>query len=209
MPFQRESSKNMSEEKKKSGWFSTLLIIVLLALVVYVFYVRFVEKEKAVSLFGYQLCTVLSDSMNPTLEIDDMFLSKEVEDFSTLKASGLNEDNSYDNTGDIIIFVAGSEWGSMAGQLISHRIVEVIVEDDGTYSFRMKGDANATMDSDVVTQEEVVGVFVRETPVLAFLYKHVFHSTFGWLIIIIPLTIVIVREIIVIARARAGDDEDE
>ena len=76
-------------------------------------------KEKLPMPLGYGTAVVVSNSMSPTLEINDLIIVKETNDYET---------------GDVIVYDDGKV-------LVVHRIVEI---DD--YVFIAKGDANNTND---------------------------------------------------------------
>ena len=82
---------------------------------------------------------VLTDSMSPTFQKGDWVTYETVEDVSTLQV------------GDIIVFK------SAAGDTYVHRIVDVKQGEDGGFVFTTRGDANAIVDQDPVTAEQIIG----------------------------------------------------
>ena len=82
---------------------------------------------------------VLTDSMSPTFQKGDWVTYETVEDVSTLQV------------GDIIAFK------SAAGDTYVHRIVDVKQGEDGGFVFTTRGDANAIVDQDPVTVEQIIG----------------------------------------------------
>jgi len=98
------------------------------------------------SVMGYSLFVVESGSMEPTLDIGTVFVSKAPKD-----ASALTE-------GTIITFLAGDE-------VITHRIIEVQRGKDGEVRYITKGDSpkNAP-DADPVLPDQVLGAFVLKVP---------------------------------------------
>lgn len=197
----------MNEKTKKASFIWTVLVVVLAIIVAYVFISKFVKQDKTVSLFGFQICVVESESMVPFLQIDDLFLTREVTDFSTLQSSQLINGN-YDNSGDVIVFVADETWGSMQGRLITHRIVGISQNENGEFLFETKGDNNSSKDSGVVKQENVVGVFQAKLVVLGFFY-HTLLSPIGLLLIIAVIGSIIIMEVVNIIKTLKADDSNE
>lgn len=94
------------------------------------------------SLFGYRAVCVLSGSMEDTLSVGDAVIIK--------------EDKSY-FVNDIISFREGSE-------IITHRIIAIT--DSG---FMTKGDANNTVDSEIVRKENIIGKEVLIIPWIGYI----------------------------------------
>jgi len=87
--------------------------------------------------FGWRADTVLSGSMEPALPVGCVQVTKPI--------------NPEDiQVGDIITFRSPTN-----GKLMSHRVVAV--EDDQSYQFRTKGDANENVDPYLIPSENVVG----------------------------------------------------
>jgi signal peptidase I len=87
--------------------------------------------------FGWRADTVLSGSMEPALPVGCVQVTKPV-DPEDIKV------------GDIITFRSPT-----TGQLMSHRVAAV--EEDNSYQFRTKGDANEDADPYLIPSENVVG----------------------------------------------------
>jgi len=140
--------------------------------------------------FGYSLYTIGSGSMEPELQIGDVILSKEYKDGDVL------------NPNDIITY-QGQE-GTMAGKIITHRVVEVY--DDGT--ILTKGDANASSDP-IIDKSQVYSVMVCKCFVIGLMYK-ILSSTVGFIIfLVVPLGYLIISEIINIAKAKVEAESEE
>jgi signal peptidase len=93
-------------------------------------------------IFGYQLYIIKSASMSPTLDTGSIILSKKPTDATSLEV------------GDIVTF-------SQAGTTITHRIIEVVKEDNIKY--RTKGDnPNNTPDVDLLSPENIKAVFIMK-----------------------------------------------
>jgi len=102
---------------------------------------------KTPQVFGYQLYRIESGSMDPTLGVGTLILSHSPEN-----AAGLKKD-------DIITFVSSD------GKTITHRIIEVVTSEDGSVSYRTKGDNPINSpDNDPVLPQNVEAVFVLKIP---------------------------------------------
>ena len=105
------------------------------------------------SIMGYNLYYIATPSMEPTLEVGDIILSKEVTDYSKLKEH------------DVITYQG--EVGSYAGKLITHEIIEVIEHEDGSITFLTKGtNPSASVDPEI-RADQVRTKMVCEIPFLA------------------------------------------
>lgn len=102
---------------------------------------------KTPQVLGYQLYRIESGSMEPTLGVGSLILSHSPEN-----ASGLEKD-------DIITFISSDN------KTITHRIVEVVTSEDGSVSYRTKGDNPINSpDNDLVLPQNVEAVFVLKIP---------------------------------------------
>ena len=109
-------------------------------------------------LFGLQVYTVLSGSMEPNYHVGAIIYVKEV-DPSELKV------------GDAITFMLSKE------TVATHRIIEVIPDekDPSVIRFRTKGDNNAIEDSAPVHCKNVLGKVVGTIPYLGYVSDFVQH----------------------------------
>ena len=48
--------------------------------------------------------------------------------------------------------------------VVTHRVVEVITNEDGSLSFRTRGDANNADDSELVPEKNVIGIYWKKIP---------------------------------------------
>ena len=109
-------------------------------------------------LFGLQVFTVLSGSMEPTYHTGSLIYVKKV-DPHTLKS------------GDVITFMLDED------TIATHRITEVVPdeEDPGVVRFRTKGDANEAEDGSLVHYKNVVGTPVFTIPKLGYVANYIQH----------------------------------
>ena len=122
------------------GIFTTIVVAIIL-----VFAVMLVGFR----LFGYEIYTVMSGSMEPEYHVGSLIYVKSV-DTATLKE------------GDVITFVADED-----NTIVTHRIESVV--DDDVLKFRTKGDANDTVDGKLVHYKNVLGSPEFQIPLIGYL----------------------------------------
>ena len=105
---------------------------------------------------GMQVFTVLSGSMEPTYHVGSLIYVKSV-DYRQLEA------------GDVITFMLSED------TLATHRIVEVVPDDEDptTLRYRTKGDANEAEDGSLVHYKNVVGTPVFTIPYLGYVASYI------------------------------------
>lgn len=126
--------------KTLTRWISHAVTVVMFALMVSTLVLVVTSKTsgEAANLFGYQIKTVLSGSMEP--------------EFQTGSIIAIRTGGEMDRfqTGDVITFQAEEN------KLITHRITEV---KQGGAQYITKGDANGGADLDPVLKENIVGEY--------------------------------------------------
>lgn len=132
--------------KKVWNTISTILVALVVLLAIALVGVR---------LFGLQVFTVLSGSMEPTYHTGALIYVKQVDPY-TIQA------------GQPITFMLDES------TVATHRVTEV-VHDDADVSFRTKGDANATGDAGLVHYKNVIGVPVFTIPYLGYVADYIQH----------------------------------
>lgn len=105
------------------------------------------DKKTVPSLFGYTPLVVETNSMVPTFSGNDLIVVKSV-------------GNGTLQTQDVISFYEPTV--SDHSVVVSHRIIGIVYNDDGTTSYRTQGDANNTPDSTIVPESEVIGKYVTK-----------------------------------------------
>ena len=119
--------------------FMPIVVLIIIAFG-YIGYQKIVQKKNNIELLGYQMYVVLTGSMKPEIEPNDIVVIKKVENPDELKE------------GDIITFSVGNS------ATVTHRIVEVI-NNNNQISYKTKGDNNNTEDLDLVKFQNVQGKF--------------------------------------------------
>lgn len=122
----------------------TVIIMFILCSILFVSIVilvnSYIRPNEVPSFLGWKPFIVLSGSMETQIMTGDIAVVKEV-DTNSLQ------------TNDIIAF---KDNGNV---VITHRIVEIVTEDDGKTKYKTKGDNNNSEDSGYVYPEQVEGIY--------------------------------------------------
>lgn len=103
----------------------------------------FVNKSEVPTFIGYMPLIVLTDSMYPDIVAGDLIFCR------TVDPDDLSE-------GDVISFFDPAGNGTV---VTTHKIVEILTEEDGSRSFRTRGINNNTDDRIPVHEDKVVGIY--------------------------------------------------
>lgn len=141
----------MKKRSVKKTWniISTVLValVVLLALLLV-----------GARIFGLQVFTVLSGSMEPTYHTGSLIYVKKVDPYTI-------------QSGQVITFMLDED------TIATHRVVAVVPdeEDASVIRFRTKGDANASEDGGLVHYKNVIGTPVFTIPYLGYVASYIQH----------------------------------
>ena len=130
-------------------------------------------------LFGYQLKTVLSGSMEPGIQTGSIIAVKLAEDKNGFKK------------GDVITFQAEEDI------LITHRITEVVKSGDSVL-YRTKGDNNNAEDMNPVLSENVVAKYTDFTLPYVGYFINFTQSKNGTLLLLIPRFLLLIYSVFTI-----------
>ena len=158
--------------KQKGKLFKRILEIILAVLIVAGFVLVIVtsisskRKGKPVFIFGYSLMWVVTGSMEPVIPERSYILTKYY-------------DGGEISVGEVITFVCKDKSSAAYGNLITHRVTEIV--SDG---YKTKGDNNSSPDEWTVLKEDVIAVSFKSLPVSTFLGR-VFSSGAGLGLVIV------------------------
>lgn len=124
-----------------------VILVPILILNVTLIIKSYVDKDSVPSFGGYLPLIVLTDSMYPEIKSGDLIICH------TADAEDIEVD-------DVISFFDPEGNGT---SVVTHRVKEILHE-DGTLSFRTKGDNNNTEDKMAVPAENLVGVYKNRIP---------------------------------------------
>ncbi len=185
---------NKRERRKKFKYYlnkalkllSYAVIMVLIFLGVFFAYyflsLKAYEKDPTTNLPHFGLYTIISPSMEPNIRVYDVVVN-----ISVLKETDIKR-------GDVITFISNSNVSK--GLTVTHRVLEVLNNPDGTTSFITKGDNNLTADQATVNYNDVIGKVLFKLPQLGRV-QFLLANKFGWiLVILLPALGVIIYDII-------------
>lgn len=131
--------------KAAGGAVFSLLVLLLVFSIVTIYITK--SKGEVPSIAGLELFEVESGSMEPTLNVGTVILSRKPGVGSGLKV------------GEVVTF------RTVSGAIVTHRIIEVIKNNDGSVAYRTKGDNPVNSpDQDLLSPDRVIGVFVAKVP---------------------------------------------
>ena len=137
------------KKKQISKHLANILFLIVIFCMLFVLYqiISVKRTSEAPSIFGYYLYNIETESMSPTLPVGSVILSRRLSDPSKLES------------GDIVTFI------NLEGERVTHRIVQVSNDVDGSYVFRTKGDNPANdIDKDSLTPDRIESVFILKIP---------------------------------------------
>lgn len=120
--------------------FFEVIFAIFIILCMYIAYQKFILKSNSIEILGYKTYIVLTGSMKPTIDPNDIVIVKKQ-----------NENNI--KNGDIITYTLDN-----SSSTVTHRIIE-IVEKDGKKYYRTKGDNNNSEDSELIPYDNIQGTF--------------------------------------------------
>ncbi len=177
----------------------TILIIIGALLLYYAVSMRLYATKGDKFEPKFALYTIVSPSMVPNLNVYDTIVDLRVDKKEDIKVN------------DVITFISTSSISS--GMTVTHRVVEIVNDGDGTISYRTKGDNNLTTDSSTAPYENVIGKVWFKIPQLGRLQFFI-ASKGGWLIcVLIPALFIIVKDILKIIKLsnfkKKGDKQSD
>lgn len=177
-------------EKKKSsathkiltvlGTILCIILIPILVVNVTLIVKSYTNKELVPSVGGVFPLIVLTDSMYPVIESGDLIIC------NTASPAEIQVD-------DVISFFDPAGNGQ---SIVTHRVVEVLTAEDGTLSFRTKGDNNNTEDKTPVPEDSLVGVYKSRIPGAGNVAMFM-QSTTGLVVcVVLPIVLLVAYDVI-------------
>ncbi len=149
------------------------IITILIILVVLIIVLQRVTNNK-ITLGGYSIFIVVTESMVPKYTVGDMLLAKKV-DIDTIKV------------GDDVVYTGAI--GSFSGKTVTHQVIQI--ENDGTNKiFHTKG-INNTIEDPTITGNQIQAKVISKLAILSLLTKIINNQYGFFFIIVIPLVILI------------------
>lgn len=178
---------------KISKLFSYAIIVALIFLGIFFAYyfvsLKMYEKNPTINIPKFGLYTIISPSMEPNVRVYDV-----VVDLNIFSEKSIKE-------GDIITFISNSNVSK--GLTVTHRVVKVITNADGTKSYLTKGDNNLKVDQSPVNYDDILGKVLFKIPQLGRI-QFLLADKFGWiLVVLLPALGVIIYDFIKLFRLLA------
>lgn len=126
-------------------------------------------KGQQPEILGYKFYSVLSGSMDPTIETGDLIMVKDIspEDIEV---------------GDVITYESSAN-----NKITTHRVTNIVQEDK--IKFKTKGDANNVEDTNLVEAENIKGKYVRKFHGLGYAVTYIEQNIIKILITLVILSI--------------------
>lgn len=198
-----KSNEKYNSIKHKLKFFTTilswtifvLLVLIAIVLVYYFFTTRIYSKKNSEYRPAFGLYTIISPSMEKTLNIYDVIVNVRVKNQNSIKV------------GDIITFISTSS--SSKGMTITHRVIEISEDENGNKLYKTKGDNNTAPDPKPATFDNILGKVIFKIPQLGRL-QSILITKMGWLIlVVVPAFIIILYDILKLLRIHGAEKNIE
>lgn len=134
---------------------------------------------------------IVSPSMVPTIKINDAVIIKRIDDNYKI--------------GDIVTFFSSDI--NYEGMTITHRIVDKGKTNGNKLFYTTKGDNNLVNDSTPVFNEAIYGKVIFKIPKIGYVHSFLSKPSNFFLCILIPTTIIIIYDLLRIAKMMSKREE--
>lgn len=193
-----KSAKTTFKEKLKLvstivSWVIFGILIICAILLVYYFVATKIYEKKGK---GYEpaffLYTIISPSMVPSINVYDVVVNTKITSPEDIKVGDVITYNSTD-------FTIGKSIS------VTHRVQEIMIDSEGNYLYKTKGDNNMVADPVAVQYSNVTGKVLMKIPQLGRVQFFV-ASKAGWmLIVVVPALYVIIKDILKLLKVIGPD----
>lgn len=165
------------------------IITMFIVIVIGIIFIQRISNNK-LTLGGFGMYTIITESMAPEYKVHDMVISK------TIDASKIKE-------GDDVVYLGTKE--DFKDKIVTHRVIKKEEIENKLY-FHTKGIAN-DLEDPVIESSQILGKVVYKSVILSFISKIV-NNTYGfYFVIFVPFAILSVMEVIDIVNERKNKDE--
>jgi len=179
--------------------YSVFFILVVIGICVGLYFIdQFQSNKSGVQrppLFGAYV--IISPSMEPEISVLDAVIT-------------MRKDVKKIDKEDVITFI--SKDSSHYGVIITHRIVGIFENDDGSISYRTKGDNNNVEDQTLVNYNDILGKVILVIPYIGHL-QQLLATPAGWIaVIVVPCVLIIGSDIVKLAKGgnkKKKEEEEE
>lgn len=160
------------------------IISLFIVIVISIIFIQRISNNK-LSLGGYSIYTIITESMAPEYKVYDMVVSKNI---NTKEIS----------VGDDVVYLG--EKDDFAGKIVTHRVIKKEIKRGKTY-FHTKGIANDIEDP-LVGENQILGKVIYKSKILSLISKIVNNPYGFYFVIFVPFAILLVMEVIDIIEER-------
>lgn len=171
--------------------YGLLKTIVVIMVVVYIGFLALQRFSNNSSVMGYRVFRVVSPSMVPVYEVNDIVLVKDI----TLKELKVDDDITYQGT-----------HGEMAGKIVTHRIIKIEESENGV-DIQTKGVANEDADP-IIHFDQVYGKVVCELVPISIINGFLSNIYGFFFFIFVPFVVIVFVEILDTMN-KLKEDNDE
>lgn len=165
------------------------IVTMFIVIVIGIIFIQRISNNK-LTLGGFGIYTIITESMVPEYKVHDMVISKKI-------------DTSKIKEGDDVVYLGTKE--DFKDKIVTHRVIKKEEIENKLY-FHTKGIANDIEDP-VIESTQILGKVVYKSIVLSFISKIV-NNTYGfYFVIFVPFAILSVMEVIDIVNERKNKDE--
>lgn len=175
---------NMIEKIKNNKVLRILAMIIkaiisfFIIIVVSIIFIQRISDNK-LTLGGYSIYTIITESMVPKYNVGDMVIAKKIP-ITELKVN------------DDIVYLGNKN--DFAGKIVTHQIIEIEKKGNELY-FHTKGIANMIEDP-LVEENQILGKVIMKGTILSLISKIVNNPYGFYFVIFVPFAILLVMEII-------------
>lgn len=172
-------------EKIKNNKVLRILAMIIKAIVsffiIIVVSIIFIQRisDNKLTLGGYSIYTIITESMVPKYNVGDMVIAKKIP-ITELKVN------------DDIVYLGNKN--DFAGKIVTHQIIEIEKTENELY-FHTKGIANMIEDP-LVEENQILGKVIMKGTILSLISKIVNNPYGFYFVIFVPFAILLVMEII-------------
>ena len=172
-------------EKIKNNKVLRILAMIIKAIVsffiIIVVSIIFIQRisDNKLTLGGYSIYTIITESMVPKYNVGDMVIAKKIP-ITELKVN------------DDIVYLGNKN--DFAGKIVTHQIIEIEKKGNELY-FHTKGIANMIEDP-LVEENQILGKVIMKGTILSLISKIVNNQYGFYFVIFVPFAILLVMEII-------------
>lgn len=154
------------------------IVSFFIIIVVSIIFIQRISDNK-LTLGGYSIYTIITESMVPKYNVGDMVIAKKIP-ITELKVN------------DDIVYLGNKN--DFAGKIVTHQIIE-IEKTGNELHFHTKGIANMIEDP-LVEENQILGKVVMKGTILSLISKIVNNPYGFYFVIFVPFAILLVMEII-------------